>query len=76
MQRDSNDNSSLKSGVAAYLRDKANAVIEYPWQIVENTETAQPGQFKVFAMTSPNTMQTMDIIVPRTFFAKQLIARF
>tara|TARA_B110000208_G_C11798052_1_gene440554 strand:+ start:251 stop:6238 length:5988 start_codon:yes stop_codon:yes gene_type:complete len=54
------------ASVGQFLAQAGRAVSHGYWQLVEFRATATPGRYRIFALTSPTTMQTIDIEVPRT----------
>jgi DNA polymerase epsilon subunit 1 len=54
-------------GVDSLLRNAALAVTQGVWQIIEVRETEIPGDFVVWAMTGPRSLQRLQLQVERQF---------
>jgi hypothetical protein len=55
-------------GVDSLLRNAALAVTQGCWQILEVRETEIPGDFVVWAMTGPRSLQRLQLQIERQFF--------
>eukprot|EP00742_Colponemidia_sp_Colp-10_P004977 GILJ01005318.1.p1 GENE.GILJ01005318.1~~GILJ01005318.1.p1 ORF type:complete len:1434 (+),score=252.77 GILJ01005318.1:629-4303(+) len=55
--------------LAGYLRNKEAVLISNPWQVVQITETATPGQFRMWIMVAgTEQLQSVVLNVPRVFY--------
>ena len=66
---------SLAGGVASYFRGQTRAVMEHHWQILEIRETLNPGLFHIFALTSPGTMQRIDLMIRRVIYINSRVEK-
>lgn len=59
---------SIRGGMSSYMRDAASAALNGYWQIIAITPTQREGLFKVFALTGPTTVQSINLEVPRLIY--------
>ena len=58
----------LKKGLGTFLKAQSQSITFGYWQIVSVAETRTPGDLKLFVLTSPTTMQTVTVRIPRVVY--------
>nr|CAB3265004.1 DNA polymerase epsilon catalytic subunit A-like [Phallusia mammillata] len=62
------------TGLGGFLRQRAHAVFNSPWEVVQVMETDSPGSFRVFALIG-SELHTLKVNVPRIFYVNQRKAK-
>uniref|UniRef100_F6ZFB6 DNA polymerase epsilon catalytic subunit n=1 Tax=Ornithorhynchus anatinus TaxID=9258 RepID=F6ZFB6_ORNAN len=62
------------TGLGSFLRRTARSILDLPWQIVQISETSQPGLFRLWAVIATD-LHCIKLSVPRVFYVNQRVAK-
>ncbi|RLV97718.1 hypothetical protein DV515_00011497 [Chloebia gouldiae] len=65
---------ALSKGLSSYLRRTARSILDLPWQIVQITETSQPGLFRLWAVIGSD-LHCIKLGIPRVFYVNQRVPK-
>jgi len=60
------------NGVSSFFRKQAESVFLNPWQILQITETDNPGEFKLWVLVG-GSLHSLKLFVPRIFYANSRV---
>uniref|UniRef100_A0A7N4NHU2 DNA polymerase epsilon catalytic subunit n=1 Tax=Sarcophilus harrisii TaxID=9305 RepID=A0A7N4NHU2_SARHA len=62
------------TGLGHFLRRTARSILDLPWQIVQISETSQPGLFRLWAVIG-NDLHCIKLNIPRVFYVNQRVPK-
>ncbi|KAB1255676.1 DNA polymerase epsilon catalytic subunit A [Camelus dromedarius] len=62
------------AGLGGFFRRTARSILDLPWQIVQISETSQPGLFRLWAVISSD-LYCIKLNIPRVFYVNQRVAK-
>nr|XP_039327534.1 DNA polymerase epsilon catalytic subunit A [Saimiri boliviensis boliviensis] len=62
------------TGLGSFLRRTARSILDLPWQIVQISETSQPGLFRLWALIGSD-LHCIRLSIPRVFYVNQRVAK-
>ncbi|OWK53601.1 DNA polymerase epsilon catalytic subunit A [Lonchura striata] len=65
---------ALSKGLSSYLRRTARSILDLPWQVVQITETSQPGLFRLWAVIGSD-LHCIKLSIPRVFYVNQRVPK-
>lgn len=61
------------AGLSGYLQDVSQSISRGYWQILEIRAAATPGEFHLWTMSSPGTLQSVYLVVPRILYVNMTV---
>ncbi|XP_036290221.1 DNA polymerase epsilon catalytic subunit A isoform X1 [Pipistrellus kuhlii] len=62
------------TGLGGFLRRTARSILDLPWQIVQISETSQPGLFRLWAVIGSD-LHCIKLNIPRVFYVNQRVPK-